>query len=234
MYYTPPEPGGQGKNANNRRGRPDRGRTSGNLILRFVLHEIRFALMLLKPMQCHQSKVLEIHCAVAVYTACADSLTRRFPKIRLPRLRRAAVGAHVDNAAVGEWFISNRAHRVACVNTRTRHIVPHPSSIVRIPPSSLGLQMVIAIDPEIIIDVSRRPIRVPIARVGKTGISVNIAFARPAALDITETYHYCRTVVVPYRVLSIPHDGIERTQRQLHAAWVLYSLPIAPPACEAA
>src|SRR3972149_9818909 len=86
--------------------------------------------------------------------------TARPAKVCLPPLPCPAVGPHIDNPAIWEWLKTYCAHRVASVDAETRHFVHHPSSPVGIPPSSLGLQMII--------------IRI---RIGKAGVTIDVTYA---------------------------------------------------------
>src|SRR3990170_7811745 len=109
--------------------------------IRDTRYEIRFTLMLFQPMQRHYRKVQGIDFAVTVYVAGGNGLAGRLAEVRFACLGRAAVGAHVDNPAVGEWLGADRSHRVSGINTWTRHIVYRPSPLVRIPPPGLGFEM---------------------------------------------------------------------------------------------
>ena len=68
--------------------------------IRFTLHEIRFTLMLFKPMHRHQFKVPEIDPAITVYIPRNDSLARRGAEIRFTRLDCPAVCAHIDYTSI--------------------------------------------------------------------------------------------------------------------------------------
>jgi len=66
---------------------------------------------------------------------------------------------------------------IAPVDAGARDIVLHPACATRVPPPRLTLEVVVPLDKEVVVRILRRPVGVPIPRIGKTGISVKQAGA---------------------------------------------------------
>jgi hypothetical protein len=62
---------------------------------------------------------------------------------RLGGFGGAAVGAHVDPAAVGRRLLQDRLGGIARVDARTAHIVPDPASAGRVAATGRGLQVIV-------------------------------------------------------------------------------------------
>ncbi len=77
--------------------------------------------------------------------------------------------------------------------------------------------MVITFNPEIIIRVFRCSVGVPIPRVGKTWISINIAIALPATLNVAVSYHRHVTIFQIYFCRHIfPKDTVSHRGNALN------------------
>lgn len=132
------------------------------------------------------------------------------PSKGFARLRRTAIGPHVDPPPIRLRLIADRTARIARIDTGTRHIVENPASAGRVPPPRLRFQMIIPIDPEIVIQIIRRPVRIPIPRVSEERIDIEIPLAGPTTSYIAVAYANVRPIVISLYAACIPKDAVRQ------------------------